>query len=993
MIRKYFSYHSNLPNFQKVQSNLKRMDSSTDASKDFAKLFCILRELDIYSDQDILQFTEDVCNADRLDILEDDAGDTLLNATTSSYGQKLALKMNEALDKDVSEYMHKRLVRLSTIRKRYEDLKRVQCNSIINKLIPVEYDMMSTEEIPEVTDVDYEHNSPQDSDDEYGIPSKRRSSFATDKPDKRVKLNELKQWTVLSKRVIKHAKHFPKTFNAKHLNAIKDVAKHQISHVDILTKCKQLTKDVGVFIRKKDKQEREHRKKAEKEQFEKAKAEEELRESQRQARKLNFLLTQTEIYSHFVGKKADSNDNNNSSSVNSVVDFDNDDEELLRKQAENNAQNAFIKCQENANEFNQVSAVIVDEIKQPLRLECDLKSYQVKGLNWLAGLYEQGINGILADEMGLGKTVQSIALLAYVAEKYDIWGPFLIVTPASTLHNWQNEFAKFFPSFKTVPYWGNAKERQSMRSLFRQKGIWSEDSQAHVVITSYQLAVQDQQYLSKLKWQFLILDEAHSIKSSSSVRWNTLLKFNCRNRLLLTGTPIQNSLHELWALLHFIMPTLFDNHQEFAEWFSKGIESDTKSMNEHQLKRLQAILKPFMLRRVKSDVENELPAKVEVEVACPLTHYQKRMYKLLKKKVNLQDLLEKAQINKSTDDATLMNLMMHFRKITNHPELFERSDAQSPLHFSDLLYNSCAEVDDSYLYSGKWYFASYPKLIGNWLIEQQEQSALFNKYTNLLTPHKIMNEHIWWCSGHSSNRFHVAKLLMNTELPDLDNKHQHTLTNNILKYHVPIDPFYIPKVTCEPLEITFNSIRINNIFNNEERLYKQQILQYGYPMSFWEQHTSSTPRQNKGKLPKLDIQLATYLLNNNKPHGIEVQEDKRHLSFIKVPGIWDLIRASGKLLVLDNMLPRLKLEGHKCLLYFQMTKMMDIMEDYLTFRGFQFVRLDGSTSIEERNEKVQHFQNNEEIFIFILSTRAGGVGINLTSADTVIFYDQDWNPT
>eukprot|EP00835_Amoeboradix_gromovi_P006212 NODE_691_length_5161_cov_0.244567.p1 type:complete len:969 gc:universal NODE_691_length_5161_cov_0.244567:3223-317(-) len=957
------------------------------ASQDFAKLFCILRELEVYSDQDILQFTQDVCNAETLDILEVDNGDTFLNARTSMYGQKLALKMNEAIDKDIMEYMHKRLVRLSTIRNRYNQLKNNRVAGAISKLIPVEEDMMSIEEVPEINDVDYEHMSPQDSDEEYGIPSKRRSSFALERPDKRVKLNELKQWTLLSKRVIKHAKHFPKTFNARLLNNIKDVAKHQISHVDLLSKCKQLTKDVGVFIRKKDKQEREHRKKAEKEQFEKNKALEELRESQRQARKLNFLLTQTEIYSHFIGKKTDLIDTSNSS-VTSVVDFDNDNDELLRKQAETNAQNAFLKCQENANEFNQVSATIVEQIQQPKKLNCTLKSYQIKGLNWLAGLYEQGINGILADEMGLGKTVQSISLLAYVAEKYNIWGPFLIVTPASTLHNWQNEFSKFIPDFKTVPYWGTSKERASMRSLFRAKGIWTEDSQAHVVITSYQLAVQDQQYLSRLKWQFLILDEAHSIKSSSSVRWNTLLKFNCRNRLLLTGTPIQNSLHELWALLHFIMPTLFDNHQEFAEWFSKGIESDTKSMNEHQLKRLQAILKPFMLRRVKADVENELPEKIEIEVPCPLTHHQKKMYKLLKKKVNLKDLLEKANLSTNKTDDTLMNLMMHFRKITNHPELFERSDAISPLHFGDLLHNNCDSTNESFLYSGKWFIASYPKLLGLMLIERKENEKLFSKYTNILTPEYLINDYCWWSSGFNTSRFHIAKLLLNTELPTLQEK-----PNPLITYHTPIDLFYIPKVTCEPLEITFKSVNIDYSLKADrtERLHRHIVLEYGYPMSFYDQHTSSVYK--KSRLSKLDTELATLLLNNNKPCGLGIGDSKRHLSFMTVPGIWDLIRASGKLLVLDSLLPKLKDNDHKVLIYFQMTKMMDIMEEYLSFRGYQYVRLDGSTSIEERNEKVQNFQNTQEIFIFLLSTRAGGVGINLTAADTVVFYDQDWNPT
>eukprot|EP00834_Sanchytrium_tribonematis_P004722 NODE_248_length_11794_cov_0.876015.p1 type:complete len:968 gc:universal NODE_248_length_11794_cov_0.876015:6797-9700(+) len=967
-----------------MQSDQKSKKELT--AQDYSKISCLLRELEIYSDQDICQFVMDACNADTLDLNLEDDGMSLLNARTSSYGAKLAIRMNEMIDSDILEYMASRVERQSQIRNRYHNVKRHQAQLAMNKIAPIEEELLSIEDIPEIVDQDYDHISPQDSDEEYGIPTKRRSSFAVERPEKRAKLNEVKQWTLLSKRVVKHARHFPKTFIVKHLNSIKDVAKHQISHVELLSKCKQLTKDVGVFIRKKDKIEREYRKKAEKEQYEKAKAEEEKRESQRQARKLNFLITQTEIYSHFVGKKDQAeNDDKNGMIIDQPIDFDNEDEELLKRQAADKAQSAYLKTQAHANEFNQVSSSGIENIQQPDLLKCTLKSYQLKGLNWLAGLYEQGINGILADEMGLGKTVQSISLLAYVAEKYGIWGPFLVVTPASTLHNWQNEFSKFTPSFKTVPYWGNSKERQSMRSQFRAKGIWSEESAAHVIITSYQLAVQDQQYLSKLKWQFLILDEAHSIKSSSSVRWNTLLKFNCRNRLLLTGTPIQNSLQELWALLHFIMPTLFDSHQEFAEWFSKGIEGDTKSMNEHQLKRLQAILKPFMLRRVKSDVENELPEKIEKELPCPLTHHQRRMYRLLKKKVNLKDLLEKANLSNNKTDDTLMNLMMHFRKITNHPELFERSDVTSPFHFSEIKFGEIEESSDLHMHSGKWTYFRYPSLIGAAFLNNIEVKKIFRQKTNIFSHRYTNDDYLNWTAGYSKSRLGIARML-------LDDLQVSVPSGLSIKKLQPFEPFYIPSVTCEGLRITFGSLEIDKAYYSDldRSMRKNLILSHGLPLTIWEKHLGTNI--DRTNIDPDELQMLQSLYDQDKPYGT-ASLGRRNNTFLKVPTINDLISSSGKLLVLDDLLPKLKEQGHKVLLYFQMTKMMDIMEEYLTYRAFQFVRLDGSTSIEERNEKVQKFQDNDELFIFILSTRAGGVGINLTSADTVIFYDQDWNPT
>lgn len=250
-------------------------------------------------------------------------------------------------------------------------------------------------------------------------------------------------------------------------------------------------------------------------------------------------------------------------------------------------------------------------------------------MNWIANLYDEGINGILADEMGLGKTVQSIAFLAHIAERYGIWGPFLVISPASTLHNWQQELARFVPNFKVIPYWGSPSERKILRKFWDTRNLHTPEASFHVVVTSYQLIVTDYKYFNRIKWQYMVLDEAQAIKSSSSTRWKMLLGFNCRNRLLLSGTPIQNSMAELWALLHFIMPTLFDSHEEFNEWFSKDIESHAENktgIDEKHLSRLHMILKPFMLRRVKKDVENELSDKIEIMMYCPLTNRQRMLY-------------------------------------------------------------------------------------------------------------------------------------------------------------------------------------------------------------------------------------------------------------------------------------------------------------------------------------------------------------------------------
>ena len=347
-----------------------------------------------------------------------------------------------------------------------------------------------------------------------------------------------------------------------------------------------------VFWRKNEKEERDLRKKAEKEAIDRAKREEELREARRQARKLNFLITQTELYSHFVGKKVNADEQTDGITAPSVtvsedgpakfdeLDFDADDDDALHAAAARSAQNAVQLAQNKAKDFdiatrneevkpgdidmkdididgeemnftNPTGLSELEQIPQPKMLNCQLKEYQLKGLNWLVNLYEQGINGILADEMGLGKTVQSISVMAYLAETHNVWGPFLVIAPASTLHNWQQEITRFVPGLKALPYWGNAKDRKVLRKFWNRKHVtYTQDAPFHVLITSYQLVVQDEKYFQKIKWQYMILDEAQAIKSSSSSRWKILLGLHCRNRLLLTGTPIQNTMQGIFLLIH-----------------------------------------------------------------------------------------------------------------------------------------------------------------------------------------------------------------------------------------------------------------------------------------------------------------------------------------------------------------------------------------------------------------------------------------------------------
>lgn len=813
---------------------------------------------------------------------------------------------------------------------------------------------------------------------------------------------------------------------------------------DLQTKARRLMREMFNFWKKNERDERDSRKKAEKEAIDAAKKQEEEREAQRQLRKLNFLLTQTELYSHFVGKKIKTDEvegedsdaalkahiGNSGPSVdishvgdNAVkndiltIDFENEEDEVLRRKAAENAQSALRDAKNRADGFNNADDALEMnfqdpsqpgdiQIEQPKMLTCTLKEYQLKGLNWLANLYDKGINGILADEMGLGKTVQSISTLAYLAETHNIWGPFLVVTPASTLHNWQQELTKFVPDFKVLPYWGNAKDRKVLRKFWDRKNVvYGKDSPFHVLVTLYQLVVGDAQYFQKMKWQFLILDEAQAIKLSSSLRWKVLLGLQCRNRLLLTGTPIQNLMQELWALLHFIMPTLFDLHDEFSEWFSKDIESHAANnlkLNEAQLRRLHMILKPFMLRRIKKNVQKELGDKVEIDVFCDLTNRQKRLYQILKLQILFIDLME----GKTSSDDSLSNLVMQFRKVCNHPDLFERADTKLSFNFGAfgdtvLFLKESLESTLDVRYSNRNLIEPHlPQLIYDELIQPAEnnlvgsRNKLLNYTLNFWNPKDLpvklvdvkpidklrsglLEQAIAFKENGEDRIFEKGFLNIKKKLV-LDRLKNIKLEYYENNYMQVMDSAAQPKVTAPLVE--YSCPRASFKIQKDRTLYNKSVRRALLPLSLDEEFAlmkNNTPFKAYPKSLMLPPPL-------NRKVG--------YLT-ITVPSMDRFITDLGKLLKLDEMLVTLQKEGHRVLVYFQMTKMMDLMEEYLTYRQYKYIRLDGSSKLDDRRDLVHDWQTKPEIFVFLLSTRAGGLGINLTAADTVIFYDSDWNPT
>ena len=323
-----------------------------------------------------------------------------------------------------------------------------------------------------------------------------------------------------------------------------------------------------------------------------------------------------------------------------------------------------------------------------------LKSYQIKGLQWLVSLYVNNLNGILADEMGLGKTIQTIALLCYIMENKHNEGPFLIIAPLATISNWVIEFDRWAPGIKIVVYKGAPAERRHLASQIKQ-----EKHKYNAVLTTYEYIMKDKYSLNKVTWQYIIVDEGHRMKNYKSKFTQTLgTQFNSVYRLLLTGTPLQNNLSELWALLNFLLPKIFNSCEDFEKWFNQPFssklpgEKNTELTEEQELliiNRLHHILLPFLLRREKREVEKELPSKTEYVIKLQMSEWQKIVYKQIKE----QGLLAEDPSTGRLGKKALMNTMMQLRKICNHPYLFIDYNNELLENITDWIFKSSGKFE------------------------------------------------------------------------------------------------------------------------------------------------------------------------------------------------------------------------------------------------------------------------------------------------------------
>ncbi|KAH1130100.1 hypothetical protein J1N35_001478 [Gossypium stocksii] len=450
--------------------------------------------------------------------------------------------------------------------------------------------------------------------------------------------------------------------------------------------------------------------------------------------------------------------------------------------------------------YNLAHAINERVIRQPSMLRAGtLRDYQLVGLQWMLSLYNNKLNGILADEMGLGKTVQVMALIAYLMEFKGNYGPHLIIVPNAVLVNWKSELHNWLPSVSCIYYVGVKDQRSK---LFSQEVL---AMKFNVLVTTYEFIMYDRSKLSKIDWKYIIIDEAQRMKDRESVLARDLDRYRCQRRLLLTGTPLQNDLKELWSLLNLLLPEVFDNRKAFHDWFSQPFQKEGLTHNAEDdwletekkviiIHRLHQILEPFMLRRRVEDVEGSLPPKVSIVLRCRMSAIQSTIYDWIKStgtlRVDPEDEKRRVQKNpiyQAKVYKTLNNRCMELRKTCNHPLL-------------------------------------------------------------------------------------------------------------------------------------------------------------------------------------------------NYPYFNDLSKDF-------------LVRSCGKLWILDRILIKLQRTGHRVLLFSTMTKLLDILEEYLQWRRLVYRRIDGTTSLEDRESAIVDFNSpDSECFIFLLSIRAAGRGLNLQTADTVVIYDPDPNP-
>lgn len=660
----------------------------------------------------------------------------------------------------------------------------------------------------------------------------------------------------------------------------------------------------------------------------------------------------------------------------------------------------------------------------PSLLRGTLREYQHFGLDWLAGLYANRTNGILADEMGLGKTIQTIALLAHVAVEHEVWGPHLIVVPTSVILNWEMEFKKFLPGFKVLTYYGNQEERKMKR-----RG-WKDEVKFHVWITSYQIVLADHKIFKRRSWHYMVLDEAHNIKNFRSQRWQTLLMFKTRSRLLLTGTPLQNNLTELWSLLFFLMPT--DSHekgitgfadlQDFSNWFRKPVEQILEHGRETMdddakaiVSKLHKVLRPYLLRRLKADVEKQMPGKYEHVVYCRLSKRQRYLYDGFMSRSQTRDILA------SGNYLSIISCLMQLRKVCNHPDLFETrqivtsfampKSAVADFEIKELLVRRRLLQEDAIsnvdLGVVNLCPGSNEHLSALDTIQKQRLGALgalrqltsqqWKRIEGMQSDQGIQFDGSSVKSTlvsmeRAAQRSRFEELRHSAYLTSLRSQRRPLYSYSLMRrLRMDLNPLSRSALPSRRVQLVERYLNTSSALTDMVPSLAQRSVAMETTI---QKFACVTPNVVATGLTPLVLSSkgVEAVRSAQKDYSPDAFHEARMRLSIAFPDKRLLQYDCGKLQKLDSLLRSLQAGGHRALIFTQMTRVLDILEQFLNIHGHRYLRLDGSTKIEQRQILTDRFNNDNRILAFILSSRSGGLGINLTGADTVIFYDLDWNP-
>ncbi|RYP03777.1 hypothetical protein DL764_004889 [Monosporascus ibericus] len=590
-----------------------------------------------------------------------------------------------------------------------------------------------------------------------------------------------------------------------------------------------------------------------------------------------------------------------------------------------------------------------------------MRDYQLEGLTWMYEICLQGLSGILADEMGLGKTIQVISLVALLREQEHYFGPHLIIAPLSTLSNWQDEFARWTPSIPFVLYHGTPEER---RGIFRsqvmkhyQKGRPTE--RFPVVCTSYEMVLRDRSALSKIDWAFIVVDEGHRMKNADAKLFRELQQFKSATRLLITGTPLQNNLKELWSLLHFLMPETFLDWEAFEVWFDfsdlqdeEGTEQFIEDRESQDLvAKIHKVLQPLLLRRIKADVASYLPKKREYVLYAPMTKEQTDLYNVISdKKVDTRSYLENKVVERLTG-------------ATNTPQSSRKSSRRSSRAGSNI-----------------------PTDTASTTARDAFSIMMMGKNGGLRSKSKAKVGEVGTPARGAAKR--KTSPTSETSIPKSNKSSRQSTPSKSARgrprkgrpsYKIPDDSDE-DKLDDDAFEAKLAEELAARDEETDGELLEDEDLERAETLELAKQQIADKRLGN----PLMQLRLVC-----NSPHNFYnpwAFDDS-------VPVDESIVTASGKMLLLDRLLPALFERGHKVLIFSQFKTQLDILHDYCAgLRKWNVCRIDGSVAQDHRRQQIKDFNEDPDFKIFLLSTRAGGQGINLASADTVILFDSDWNP-